>query len=100
MENTEPANVSFCCALKTPFVINEISNLLGQILTIVDASTEGEKNIAMKSLIKERFGIKQDYLNDFAYKQIEDSSHEGHNPRNHWEDSLVPYEMDKRYSFR
>lgn len=99
MKNEILCNVSTYAALKPGFVVEELSNLLGQVLTIVDASTDGDKNTAMKSLIKEKFSSKQNYLNDLGYKQ-EEVEGANHHPRYEWEDSLVPYEADKRYCFR
>lgn len=92
-------NKSVYCAFKSSFIVEELSNLMGQVLTVVDASTSGEQNIAIKSLIKEKFSNKQNLFTDLQYKQ-EEQLGEGHRPRNYWEDSLVPYEADKRYSFK
>ena len=93
------SNNSEYCAFKSYFVIEELSNLLGQILTVIDASTTGEQNQAMKSLVREKFGTKQDYFSELGYKQVEEKG-EGHGPRNHWEDALVPYNASVKNSFK
>lgn len=87
------------CAFKSYFVTEELSNLLGQVLTVIDASTTGEQNQAMKSLIKEKFSSKQNLFSELAFKQVE-SEGEGHNPRNYWEDALVPYNPSTKHSFK
>jgi hypothetical protein len=40
----------------------QLSFLLGEVLTIIDASTEGEKNKAIKDLIKDKFSKRQNYI--------------------------------------
>lgn len=84
-------------ALKAPFVNTTISNLLGEILTIIDASVEGEKNKALKSLIRTAFSDKQNWITELSYKEQETTG-EGHHPPIHWEEWLVPFvenEVDK-----
>jgi hypothetical protein len=49
-------------ALKLGFINDNLSGLLGQVLTIVDAATEGDKNKAMKDLIKQVFSAKQEWF--------------------------------------
>lgn len=82
------------------WIINEnISYLLGQVLTIIDASTEGEKNIALKSIIKDKFSSRQDFLTELAWKEQEPEGM-GHGPAREWEDGLVPFDSTKKYSFQ
>lgn len=40
----------------------QLSYLLGEVLTIIDASIDGDKNKAVKDLIKNRFSTRQNYL--------------------------------------
>lgn len=86
-------------AFKLSLVGNNLSHLLGEVLTVVDASTEGEKNKAMKDLIKRCFSDKQGWFGELAWKQQE-SEGEGHGPHQEWEAGLVPVDVSKKYSFR
>lgn len=76
-------------ALKVWLVNQNISSLLGEILTIVDASTDGEKNKAIKDLVKERFGNKQDWFIEMVYhRDIPDVSDKT-KLREDWMDGVV-----------
>jgi len=55
---------------KLSFIIDNISHLLGQTLTVIDASLEGEKREAVKDLIKERFSKKQDWFCEVAWYDV------------------------------
>lgn len=54
-------------ALSVQLVGDNVSHLLGKVLTIVDASTEGEKNKAMKDLIRQVFEEKQGWFWKLGY---------------------------------
>lgn len=62
---------------------------MGEILTIVDASTEGDKNKAIKDLIKKSFSERQGWISELSWKQTEPDG-QGHLPRKDWEDGLIP----------
>jgi hypothetical protein len=49
-------------------VTDNLSELLGEVLTIIDASTEGEKNNAIKGLIRHRFSEMQSWFTRLAYE--------------------------------
>lgn len=85
-------------AFKSCFVGEEISHLLGEVLTIIDASTEGDKNKAIKNLIKNVFNKKQEWISSLAWKELEEEK-DGHSPKMDWEYGLVPF-VDKTYSFK
>jgi hypothetical protein len=88
-------------AIKLSLISDAISHLMGQVLTIIDASTEGEKNKAMKDLIRSKFSEAQNGFLDSAFKEIQDENTET-NMRYHWEDGLVPLSVigGKFYSFK
>jgi len=86
-------------AFKLSLVGGELSHLLGEVLTIIDAATEGEKNKALKDLIKRSFNVKQVWFADLAWKQ-EESENEGHGPHAEWEAGLVPCDVSKKYGFK
>jgi hypothetical protein len=62
-------------AFKSSFVIDNLSDLLGKVLTIVDASTSGVQNKAMKDLIREKFNLKQDWFDEVAHTQLSKESY-------------------------
>lgn len=74
-------------ALKLGLVSGNVSDLMGKVLTIIDASLEGEKKESVKSLIRDAFYRKQDWFAELAYwvtpKEQEDTI------KNDWEDGLV-----------
>ena len=85
-------------AFKVHFVADNLSHLMGEILTVVDASTEGEKNKAMKDLIKRAFAEKQSWFSELAWKyEIDDQA--GQTARNEWENGLVPVDNSIGYAF-
>ena len=57
-------------AFKLSFVSDNLSHLLGEILTIVDASLEGERNKAFKDLVKSKFHEKQNWFVECVWKDI------------------------------
>lgn len=75
-----------------------LSKLLGDVLTIIDASTDGDKNKAIKDLIKEKFSKKQDVFWDLHFVEKEKEGC-GHSPRSIWEDWLIPYKDTDTYGF-
>lgn len=99
MENTTARPDDYKNAFTLPFVATNLSHLMGEVLTVVDASTDGDKNKAMKDLIKRAFSEKQQWFTECAWKE-EEGDGEGHGPRNDWEDSLVPYDARKNFSFK
>lgn len=56
-------------AFKLSLVNRHIDNLLGEVLTIIDASIDGDKNKPVKDLIKGQFRRKQDQFCDFAWTE-------------------------------
>jgi len=86
-------------AFKLGIVGENLNHLLGRVLTVVDASTEGEKNKAMKDLVKKEFAEKQSWFAELAFKELEEAV-ESHSPRMSWESDLVPFESGKKYSFK
>ncbi len=85
-------------AFKLNLVSDNLSHLMGEVLTVIDASVEGERNKAMKDLIKRAFSDKQGWFSELAWKYEEEIG-SGHGPHNDWEAGLVPYDQDKTYSF-
>lgn len=75
-------------AIKFGFINQNLSHLLGQILTVIDATMEGEKRDATKSLIRDYFSKKQDWFSELAWK--EETGNQG-DVRDEWEDALVPF---------
>lgn len=70
MEQNTKCTTDGLNAFKLDFVRENISHLLGEILTVIDASLEGEKNKAVKDLIKDKFSKKQDWFSECAFKQL------------------------------
>ena len=101
MNNTEMLNPNDGLnALKIDLVNSNISDLLGKILTIIDASiSEPIQNKALKDLIKEKFSNKQNWLNELAWKELEGTG-DGHFPRMDWEHGLVPFDREVIYNFK
>ena len=93
-------------AMKYSLVTENLSHLLGEVLTIIDASTEGEKNKALKDLIRDKFGKTQNWLSELAWKEIEITEEgAGTNvPAQYWEGQLIPMifvdTKGKTYSFK
>lgn len=48
-------------------VETQVSFLLGHVLTVVDASTSGEQNKAMKDLIRQAFNRQVGHMRSIAY---------------------------------
>lgn len=87
-------------ALKGWLITDNIYDLMGKVLTIVDAATEGDKNKAIKDLIKDVFHKKHEWLCELCWKELEPEG-SGHSPRQEWEDGLVVIGTDNKvYSFR
>ena len=57
METTEQDGMMYTSAVNA-----QLSYLLGEVLTIIDASIDGIKNKAVKDLIKDKFSKRQNYL--------------------------------------
>lgn len=57
--------------VRFPIIQNELSNLLGQILTIVDSAyTNPVQNKALKDLVRQRFGHKvHDVFWEYCYRK-------------------------------
>jgi hypothetical protein len=56
-------------AFKLSFVTDNLNDLLGKLLTIVDASVIDERqNKSMKDLIREKVNLKQDWFGECAWK--------------------------------
>lgn len=99
--NTMASPIDCRNAFKYPLVSENLDHLLGQVLTIIDASTEGEKNKAIKDLIKDKFSKKHEWFSELSWKELEPEG-SGHKLRNYWEDNLIPITVigNKIYSFR
>jgi hypothetical protein len=53
-------------------VLAQISFLLGDILTIIDASISGEQqNKAIKDIIKQKFSTRQDWITKLSYNELD-----------------------------
>lgn len=57
-------------AVKLSLIRNNLSYLMGEVLTVIDASVEGDKNKAMKDLVKDKFRDKQIYFYDLAFNKV------------------------------
>ena len=86
-------------AFKYHFIGENLSFLMGQILTIIDASVIGEQNKAVKDLIRGKFSETQTYFYDMSWKPKIENENEGHEPRCNWEDGLIPYTEGVKHSF-
>lgn len=86
-------------AFKLSIVGDNLSHLMGKVLTVVDASTTGEQNKAMKDLIRQAFDEKHGWFAELAWKEQEKEG-EGHGPHAEWESGIVPCDVSKKYSFR
>lgn len=66
-------------SIRYPLIIDELSSLSGEILTIIDASIpDGKQNKAMKDLIRSKFSHKMNNVFwDYCYRKIFDYSHDG-----------------------
>lgn len=62
-------------AFRYDFVQDNLNNLLGQVLTVVDASVDGEKNKAVKDLIREKFHSKMGWFGEVAHSPKDEKSH-------------------------
>jgi len=102
MENEELVSKAYSPngknAFKLSFVSDNLSHLLGEILTVIDASLEGDKNKAVKDLIREKVGKKQDWFCEAAWKDIPQGSQQGgqggplgagYKPHSEWETGVV-----------
>lgn len=85
-------------AFKLELVNENLSHLMGEVLTVIDASIEGERNKAMKDLIRRAFTDKQSWFGELAWKYEEEEGN-SHGPLNDWEYGLVPFDQEKKYSF-
>lgn len=85
-------------AFKIGFVSDNLSHLLGEVLTVLDASTQGDQNKAMKDLVRRAFADKQSWFRELSWK-YEESISNGHAPAQDWEKGIVPIELDRVYSF-
>ena len=63
-------------AFKLGFVSDNLSHLLGEVLTVIDASLEGDKNKAVKDLIRSKFSSKQNWFSEVAFKDIPQGNQE------------------------
>lgn len=86
-------------AFKLSFVNDNLSHLLGRVLTVVDASIVGEQNKAIKDLLRREFSNKQSWFCELAWKEVEKLG-EGHGPRQEWESGLLPGDPSEKYSFK
>lgn len=88
-------------AIKVELINDNVSHLLGEVLTIIDASTEGEKNKAIKDLVRRAFSDKQSWFSELSWKELMKEG-EAKSHGNDWEKNLVPliYIKDEFYSFR
>ncbi len=86
-------------ALKQELVTENLSSLLGEILTIIDASTEGDKNKAIKDLMRQTFSKKMDWIFSLSFKE-QMGENEVKGIKDQWEDGLIPYKDGDTYSFK
>ena len=86
-------------AIKAEGVGEILSKLMGEVLTIIDASTEGDRNKAIKDLIKEKFHKKQDVVYELS-QILEEEPGSGHMPKYEYEDWLIPYSNNEQYGFQ
>lgn len=57
-------------AFKLGFIQDNLSHLLGEILTVIDASLDGDKNKAVKDLLRDKFSHKQNWFSECAWKDL------------------------------
>jgi hypothetical protein len=86
-------------AFKLHLVSDNLSHLMGEILTIVDASIEGDKNKAVKDLIKSKFSEKHVWFADLAWKELEEDGC-GHMPAEDWEKGLYYMSSNELHSYK
>lgn len=58
-------------ALSHSFLMDSFRKLMGRTLTIIDASTTGTQNKAMKDLIRATFSEEMGFAADWAFDQVE-----------------------------
>lgn len=66
-ENSILESCETTLAFRLSFVNKNIRKLQGEILTIIDAISEGEKNKAIKDIINNAFSKKLDWFQEVAY---------------------------------
>lgn len=80
--NQFPSGTSY--ALKAYLVNDNISHLLGKVLTVIDASTEGDKNKAIKDLLRKTFEETQNWIWEMGCHKKDPTT-----PKLEWYDGLV-----------
>lgn len=78
-------------AFKLGLVADNLNHLMGEVLTVVDAAVEGERNKAIKDLIRRAFSDKHQWFCELAWKEQEPEG-AAHSPVQAWESSLVPFD--------
>lgn len=86
-------------AFKLGFVNENLSHLLGEVLTVIDACMTGDQNKATKDLMRRSFSDKQSWFSELAWKEQEKEG-EAHGPHQLWESGLIPVDPSKKYSFK
>jgi hypothetical protein len=81
-------------AFKLSFVTENLNDLLGKILTVIDASVVDERqNKSMKDLIKEKVNLKQEWFCECAWKDkpqgFEESNRIAVKPSLDWFNGIV-----------
>lgn len=100
-------------AFTLDLVSENLRHLIGEVLTVIDASTEGEKNKAIKDLIKDKFEKKFSWFSELSWKELDRVEKfeskdiesrkialELNNPREEWEGGLVPFNNLDLYYFK
>jgi len=91
-------------AIKPWYVIENLRELLGSVLTIIDASiADPMQNKAIKDLIRDKFSNKQNFFSEISWYKLEEKTPEEYKTNllsveNEIVDGLVSYKPDdKRY---
>jgi len=96
-------------AFKSELVVSNLSDLLGKVLTVIDASLpDSTQNKSIKDLIKNEFGRKQDWFYESSQIQMEEDKEDragtlGMNVpcgvENYYpvESGLVPYKWSAKF---
>jgi len=69
-------------AIKLVISSSNLDDLLGKVLTILDASLDGEKNKSVKSLVRDAFYRKHDWFSEMAFEEQTSGNEQ-------WKDGLV-----------
>lgn len=101
IKDANPGDLQALNAFKLRLVSDCLNDLMGKVLTVIDASVEGEKNKAMKDIIRNEFYSKHGWFAELAWKELKTDKDPEDNPHviYDWEPYLVALD-GKVYHFK